>query len=61
MGSARTTGCTFAWDVLREHDGPMLRWGLQEMDRKELWVPGREEQRPNREFLAERFGRFRAA
>jgi putative restriction endonuclease len=19
-------------DVLREHDGPMLRWGLQEMD-----------------------------
>ena len=48
-------------DVLREHDGPMLRWGLQEMDRKELWVPGREEWRPNREFLAERFGRFKAA
>jgi putative restriction endonuclease len=20
-------------DVLREHDGPMLKWGLQEMDR----------------------------
>jgi putative restriction endonuclease len=48
-------------DVLREHDGPMLKWGLQEMDRAELWVPGREGQRPNREFLAERFGRFRAA
>jgi len=48
-------------DVLREHDGPMLRWGLQEMDKAGLWLPGKEEQQPNREFLAERFERFRAA
>jgi putative restriction endonuclease len=39
----------------------MLRWGLQEMDRAGLWLPARKEQQPNREFLAERFGRFRAA
>jgi hypothetical protein len=39
----------------------MLKWGLQELDRAELWVPGREGQRPNREFLAERFDRFQAA
>ena len=48
-------------DVLREHDGPMLKWGLQEMDKAGLWLPDRKEQLPNREFLAERFDRFRAA
>lgn len=48
-------------DVLREHDGPMLRWGLQEMDGTSLWLPSKSEQRPNREFLEERFARFTAA
>jgi putative restriction endonuclease len=48
-------------DVLHEHDGLMLKWGLQKMDRVELLVPGRETQQPNREFLSERFERFRAA
>ena len=46
-------------DVLREQDGPMLKWGLQEMDAKVLLLPSRSEQRPNREFLAERFDQFR--
>jgi putative restriction endonuclease len=48
-------------DVLREHDGPMLTWGLQKMDQVALWLPRSEAQRPNREFLAERFSRFQAA
>jgi putative restriction endonuclease len=47
--------------VLHEKDGPMLTWGLQKMDKVELWLPRNEGQRPNREFLAERFERFRAA
>lgn len=48
-------------DVLREKDGPMLKWGLQEMNHVSLWLPRSEPQKPNREFLAERFERFRAA
>ena len=48
-------------DVLLEKDGPMLRWGLQEMDGAGLWLPSSEGQQPNREFLAERYERFRAA
>jgi putative restriction endonuclease len=28
-------------DVLREHDGPMLRWGLQEMDRGKPLAAGK--------------------
>jgi hypothetical protein len=39
----------------------MLKWGLQEMDGAQLAVPGNDAQKPNREFLAERFDRFRAA
>ena len=48
-------------DVLEERDGPMLTWGLQKMDQVSLWLPKQESQHPNKEFLAERFERFRAA
>jgi putative restriction endonuclease len=48
-------------DVLEEHDGPMLRHGLQEMHGTLLQVPRRPEKRPNREYLAERFEAFRVA
>jgi putative restriction endonuclease len=48
-------------DVLEEHDGPMLRHGLQEMHGTTLHVPRRNENKPNREYLAERFERFRVA
>jgi putative restriction endonuclease len=48
-------------DVLEEHDGPMLQHGLQEMDGGRLQVPRSERLKPNREYLAERFTRFRAA
>jgi putative restriction endonuclease len=44
--------------VLEEHDGPMLRYGLQEMHGTGLHLPRRAEHRPNREYLAERFERF---
>ena len=50
--------------VLAGYDGPMLQRkknGLKQMEGGQLIVPGSEELRPNREFLAERFGRFRAA
>jgi putative restriction endonuclease len=46
-------------DVLREIDGPMLKYGLQGMDRRRLVVPLRPEQQPNRDFLEERYSRFR--
>ena len=48
-------------DVLEEHDGPMLRHGLQELQGSRIIVPHREAQHPNREYLEERFRRFRAA
>jgi putative restriction endonuclease len=48
-------------DILDEIDGPMLRHGLQEVDGTRLILPRSVEHRPNRDFLAERFDRFRAA
>jgi len=48
-------------DVLNEVDGPMLQHGLQAVHDSTLALPKREEQRPNRDFLAERFARFKAA
>jgi putative restriction endonuclease len=48
-------------DVLKEKDGPMLRYGLQESHGSRLVLPRRDEHQPNREFLAERFERFCAA
>jgi len=48
-------------DVLRKKDGPMLKHGLQELNGVRLILPRKEVLRPNREFLAERFDRFRAA
>ncbi len=48
-------------DVLEEHDGPMLRHGLQELHGGWIQTPRRAEHLPNRGYLAERFERFRAA
>jgi putative restriction endonuclease len=48
-------------DVLEEVDGPMLRYGLQAVHGTSLVLPKKEEMKPNRDFLAERFERFRAA
>jgi putative restriction endonuclease len=46
-------------DVLKEIDGPMLQHGLQGMDRRRLVLPLRAEQRPNPNFLEERYDLFR--
>lgn len=48
-------------DVLEEVDGPMLRHGLQELHNKLIQVPRLKHNRPNRDYLAERFERFNAA
>jgi putative restriction endonuclease len=48
-------------DILREKDGPMLKHGLQEVAGSRLVLPRKPDLRPNREFLAERYDRFRAA
>lgn len=48
-------------DVLKERDGPMLQHGLQEVAGYRLILPSNADLRPNRDFLAERFTRFRAA
>lgn len=48
-------------DILEEIDGPMLRHGLQEMHGSLIQLPRREVWRPRREYLEERFGRWRAA
>jgi putative restriction endonuclease len=48
-------------DVLTEVDGPMLKYGLQQMDRRPLWVPRRAAQQPDKDRLAQRFEAFRSA
>ncbi|HET9948996.1 MAG TPA: HNH endonuclease [Longimicrobiales bacterium] len=48
-------------DILDEVDGPMLRHGLQELHGSRLVLPRQLADRPNRDFLAERFEAFRAA
>lgn len=48
-------------DILHETDGPMLRYGLQEMAGRTLHVPRARSSRPDRDALEERFETFRAA
>jgi putative restriction endonuclease len=48
-------------DVLREIDGPMLRYGLQEMEGRKILLPTRKNLWPDRERLEARFRRFREA
>lgn len=48
-------------DILRERDGPMLRYGLQELNGQSLHVPKPGEFRPNRDFLDVRYHMFKKA
>ncbi len=48
-------------DVLEEIDGPMLVHGLQGFHGARIAVPARDGQRPNRDFLAERYALFKKA
>lgn len=45
--------------VLVEVDGPMLKYGLQQMDRRPLWLPQRAKDRPDQERLSARFDQFK--
>ncbi len=45
-------------DVLEEHDGPMLRHGLQELHGQEIKLPSRKADWPDRERLEVRWGEF---
>jgi putative restriction endonuclease len=47
--------------ILREVDGPMLKYGLQEMQGHKIVVPHSDRLRPRPEFLEERFEVFRRA
>ena len=48
-------------DILDEHDGPMLQHGLKEMEGGRIILPRSRAKRPAREYLEERYARFRAA
>jgi putative restriction endonuclease len=48
-------------DVLDESDGPILRYGLQELHGSRILLPQSDDQWPDREALEWRFERFRAA
>lgn len=48
-------------DVLREPDGPMLKYGLQGFQDKPLVLPRAAVHRPNQEFVEERYTIFRGA
>jgi putative restriction endonuclease len=48
-------------EVLLEHDGPMLRHGLQEVDGTSLTAPRRTEWKPGIVYLEERYEQFRKA
>ena len=48
-------------DILHEVDGPMLKYSLQAAHGTKLTLPYAVANRPNREFLGERFAEFNAA
>jgi putative restriction endonuclease len=48
-------------DLLREVDGPMLKHGIQEMDKRALAIPARPSDQPDRERLATRYDAFLAS
>lgn len=48
-------------DILSEEDGPMLRHGIQEMDRRPLLLPRLKTNHPDRDALEDRWQRFKEA
>ncbi len=48
-------------EILAERDGPMLRHGLQELNGSTISLPRNPTDRPNPEYLQERYAAFRAA
>lgn len=45
-------------DLLEIHDGPTLRYALQQLDGKKVRMPTDTDAAPSRDFLAERFEIF---
>ena len=48
-------------DILHEEDGPMLRYGLQQLNDEHLILPRTKKHHPNRDYLDWRFQKFLAA
>ncbi len=48
-------------DILIEVDGPMLRYGLQEMDGNKLYLPTSNQLKPGKEFVEARYAQFKRA
>ncbi len=48
-------------DLLYEIDGPMLRHGIQEIHNRQLILPKKQLEKPDRDRLALRFEQFRKA
>lgn len=48
-------------DLLEIHDGPTLRYALQQLDGKQVRMPGDISSAPSRDFLAERYEMFLTA
>ena len=46
-------------DVLLEHDGPMLKHGIQGIDKQNLWTPREPAFQPRPDLLAIRYEEFR--
>ena len=45
-------------DVLKEKDGPMLRYGLKEMHSQKIILPSAKKLWPNQDFLDRRYQKF---
>ena len=45
-------------DILEEHDGPMLKHGLQELENHKIYLPNNKNEWPDRDRLNERYKRF---
>jgi putative restriction endonuclease len=48
-------------DLLEERDGPMLKYGLQQMHGTTITLPRRKTERPNADALAWRYEQFKAS
>ena len=46
-------------DILRELDGPMLKYGLQEMHKQKIILPAKKAHWPDRKRLEIRFNKFK--
>lgn len=58
LGIAPSLTVEIREDVLREVDGPMLRYGLQEMNGARIILPRGAEMRPNPDLIAARYEMF---